>query len=829
MSDRTNAAAPRFTASRRTACTLIFALVALSAGAIESARAQPSAATDTLPLDKFRQLEELLPTPNATRTASGAPGHGYWQQKADYVIAVTLDEEAHTLTGEQTITYFNHSPDTLRYLWVQLDQNIFRGDSDSQVTRPSSGLSDTSFRRLRATIERPNVPGGVTIEAVRDATGADLEHTIVKTMMRIDLPRELRSGESTTFSIDWHYPINDTSVVRGRTGYETFEEDGNTIYEIAHWFPRMAPYEDVNGWHNKQFLGSGEFSLEFGDYLVRITVPDDHVVSATGELQNPDNVLTAEQRERLASARTAEEPVFVVTPDEAKANEKEGAEGTKTWIFSAKNVRDFAWASSRKFIWDALGTEIEGRPVLAMSFYPNEGEPLWSKYSTHAILHTLEVYSHFAFPYPYPVAQSVNGPVGGMEYPMICFNGPRPEKDGTYSSRTKYGLISVIIHEVGHNWFPMIVNSDERQWTWMDEGINTFVQYLAESSWEENYPSRRGEPKYITGYMSSSRQMPIMTNSESLLQFGSNAYAKPATALNILRETVLGRELFDFAFREYSQRWMFKRPQPADFFRTLEDASGIDLDWFWRGWFYTTENVDLALGEIRTYTIDSRNPEVEKGRRRAERDAEPETLGQARNRESVKRTDRYPQLLDFYNEYDELDVTDKERTDYEKLVASLEDWQKELLETSLHFTSVEFKNEGGLVMPIVLGVTYDDGTQDELRVPAEIWRRNAKSVSKLLITEKPIVSFDLDPNRELADVDRSNNVFPPRIEENRIRLDASSGRFGRGGRGNPMRDAQRAAEKAASDDDSDTDESGGANERSGRGRGGNAESGSGSQ
>ena len=803
---RTTLAAPLREATRLAARSLSLS-VALILGMISTAAAQPPAATDSLPIDKFRQLEELLPTPNATRNASGAPGHGYWQQKADYVIGVTLDEEAHTLTAEQTITYFNNSPDTLRYLWVQLDQNIFRGDSDSQVTRTSSGLSDTSFRRLQSTIDRPSIPGGVTIEAVRDATGADLAHTIVKTMMRIDLPTELRPGESTTFSLDWHYPINDTSVVRGRTGYETFDEDGNTIYEIAHWFPRMAPYEDVNGWHNKQFLGSGEFSLEFGDYLVRITVPDDHIVSATGELQNPDSVLTETQRERLASAQTAEEPVFIVTPEEAKENEKEGAEGTRTWIFSAKNVRDFAWASSRKFIWDAQGTEIDGRPVLAMSFYPNEGEPLWSKYSTHAILHTLEVYSHFAFPYPYPVAQSVNGPVGGMEYPMICFNGPRPEKDGTYSARTKYGLISVIIHEVGHNWFPMIVNSDERQWTWMDEGINTFVQYLAECSWQDDYPSRRGEPKYITGYMRSSRQMPIMTNSESLLQFGSNAYAKPATALNILRETVLGRELFDFAFREYSQRWMFKRPQPADFFRTLEDASGIDLDWFWRGWFYTTDNVDLALGEIRTYTIDSLNPEVEKGRRRAERDNEPVTLGEERNREIAKRTDRYPQLLDFYNDYDELDVTDKERTDYEKLVESLEDWQKELLDTSLHFTSVEFLNKGGLIMPIVLGVTYDDGTSDELRVPAEIWRRNAESVSKLLITEKPIVEFNLDPNLELADVDRSNNLFPPRIEENRIKLSTSSGRFGRGGRGNPMRDAQRAAEKAASDEDVDTDES----------------------
>jgi hypothetical protein len=730
------------------------------------------------PSDKFRQLEELLPTPNEQRAASGAPGQRYWQQRADYKIDVELDDARQRITGSETVTYYNNSPDTLTYLWLQVDQNVFAKSSDTVLTQTAPGFESTPFATIDNLLARRDFDGGDRITSVRDATGKPLRYIVVKTMMRIDLPQPLVSNQSTVFSIDWNYNINDARRVGGRTGYEFFAKDGNYIYEIAQWFPRMAAYNDVSGWQHKQFLGSGEFTLEFGNYHVSITAPADHMVAATGVLQNPEKVLNATQRQRLEQARTAPSPVLIVTPEEAKANEANGAEKTKnsttapkkTWIFAADNVRDFAFASSRKFIWDAQGHNIEGNRVLAMSFYPNEGNPLWARYSTAAIIHTLNVYSRYSFTYPYPIAQSINGPVGGMEYPMICFNGPRPLPDGTYPASTKYGLISVVIHEVGHNFFPMIVNSDERQWTWMDEGLNTFLQYLSEQEWERNYPSRRGEPKNITEYMASEAQVPIMTNSESLLQFGNNAYGKPATALNILRETVLGRELFDFAFREYARRWKFKRPMPADFFRTMEDASGIDLDWFWRGWFYTTDHTDLSIENVRLYTIDTRNPEVEKAKSRQARDAQPETLSDQRNQPLPKRTDENPSLRDFYNTYDEFVVTEQDREEYRKFLATLSDRQKELLQSGMNFYVIELKNIGGLVMPVIFEIEYADGTHEELRIPAEIWRYNNTSVSKLIMTPKEIRSITLDPHLETADTDLANNFFPRRLMKTRFEL-----------------------------------------------------------
>ena len=515
---------------------------------------------------------------------------------------------------------------------------------------------------------------------------------------------------------------------------------------------------------------------------------DDHIVGATGVLQNPDDVLTDVQRERLKQAETAGKPVFIVTPEEATAAEKNKPRGKKTWIYRAENVRDFAFASSRKFIWDAQQHDVNGNVVMAMSLYPKEAEPLWSKYSTQAIIHTLNVYSRYTFDYPYPVAYSVNGPIGGMEYPMICFNGPRPEKDGTYSKRTKYGLISVIIHEVGHNYFPMIVNTDERQWTWMDEGLNTFLQFLAEQEWEEGYPSRRGEPRDIVSYMRSTNQVPIMTNSESILQFGANAYAKPATALNILRETILGRELFDFAFREYSRRWMFKRPMPADFFRTMEDASAIDLDWFFRGWFYTTDHTDIGIENVRLFEVDTRDPDIEKPLKKI-RGEKPDSLSKQRNQPLKKRDELFPELKDFYSKLKDAGVTDADRKSYQGLLKGLSEEEKKLLATKKNFYIVDFKNYGGLVMPIVLKIEFEDGTDSELRIPAEIWRRNNQQVSKLVITEKPIKSLILDPHLETADVDLSNNDFPPRIAKSRFQLYKS---------GRPKNEMQRAkaAEKA---------------------------------
>ncbi len=725
--------------------------------------------------DKFRQLDEVLPTPTGFRTASGAPGQKYWQQRADYEIDVELDDKLQKIIGSEKITYTNLSPDTLSYLWLQLDTNILSFDSDAHRTGTSSPLGKVGYKSMKQLLAKEVFDGSMKIDSVLNAEGDPLPYTIIKTMMRIDLPKPLASGDKTQFSVAWSYLINDSKSRPARTGYEYFEEDKNFLYEIAHWFPRMVAYTDNTGWQHKQFLGRGEFTLEFGNYLTRITVPDDHIVAATGLLQNPEEVLTATQLKRLQQAKTAKKPMFIVTPEEAKKNEKSKPKGKKTWVFKADRVRDFAFASSRKFIWDAQGHHLEGKkePVMAMSYFPNEGEPLWSKYSTHAIIHTLNVFSKYTFPYPYPVAISVNGPVGGMEYPMICFNGPRPEKDGTYSKRIKYGLISVIIHEVGHNYFPMIVNSDERQWTWMDEGITTFLQFLTEQEWESEYPSRRGEPRNIVGYMKSSYQVPIMTNSESILQFGNNAYGKPATALNVLRETVLGRELFDYAFKEYSRRWMFKRPTPADFFRTMEDASGVDLDWFWRGWFYTTDHTDIAVENVKQYQLETGDPYVDKVRRKKTREEEPDSLSKIRNKKLSKRTDKFPELKDFYNEFDDLDVTDADRKKFETHLKQLNSEEKKLLETQKYFYLVDLKNHGGLVMPVVLKLTFDDDSTQMLRIPAEIWRLNNQSVSKLILTEKPLKKLTLDPHRETADTQLSNNEFPRTIGKSFFQLEKS--------------------------------------------------------
>jgi hypothetical protein len=724
--------------------------------------------------DKFRQLEESLPTPNTYRTASGAPGHQYWQQDVDYKINIKLNDEKQTLSGDETIDYTNNSPDTLRYLWFQLDQNKLAKNSGAKTTQtaPKKKVTYSSFRNA---IKTDEFQGGYDITEVTGANGKALSYVINGTMMRIDLPKALKSGDSVELNINWNYQLHEQKVLGGRSGYEYFKEDDNYLYEVASWFPRAAAYYDVMGWQNKQFIGSGEFALEFGDYNVSITVPADHVVAATGVLQNPKEVLTTNQRKRLEKAKKADKPVLIITPEEALVNEKSRATKTKTWQFEAKNVRDFAFASSRKFIWDAQGYLGGKTDTMAMSYYPNEGNPLWEKYSTEAIIHTMEQYNKYTFAYPYPVSISVNGPVGGMEYPMITFNGPRPTLDKetgekTYSRKTKYGLIGVIIHEVGHNYFPMIVNSDERQWTWMDEGLNTFLQFVAEQAWEEGYPSRRGNAANMISYMKSDNQVPIMTNSESILQFGNNAYGKPATALNILRETIMGRELFDFAFKEYAQRWKFKRPTPADFFRTMEDASGVDLDWFWRGWFYTTDHVDIALGNIHLYRPNSQNPDTEEAWERALYNEKPDFISKVRNNGQWLRTDDKPQLLDFYNEHDKFTATNKARNKYNKSHKKLEQWQKDLLLDERNFYIVDFENKGGLVMPIILDLTYADNSVERVTIPAEIWRRDSKKVSKLFIRDQEITGIAIDPNWETADVDVSNNYWPARPIKSRFDL-----------------------------------------------------------
>ncbi|MBM74754.1 MAG: aminopeptidase [Proteobacteria bacterium] len=758
--------------------------------------------------DPFRQLEELLPTPNAIRTASGRPGKAYWQQEADYTMEIILDDQNQMIIGSETIQYTNNSPDDLSYLWLQLDQNIFAQSSDRELKRsaPHMSKNDTSSFYYAELIEyRRDFDGSISISNVLDQEGQPLKHRIQKTMMRIDLEDPLASGETVSFSLDWSYTINDADLLSMRTGYEYFEEDDNYLYEIAMFFPRMAPYTDVHGWHHKQYLGSGEFSLEFGDYDVKITVPADHIVGATGELQNTKEVLTKKQLKRFEESKTAERPMFVVTPEEAKQAEKQKSEQSKTWHFKAENVRDFAFASSRKFIWDAWGRDIDGKTVMAMSFYPNEAEPLWSTYSTHAVAHTLDVYSEMVLPYPYPVAISVNGPIGGMEYPMICFNGPRPYDDGTYAgapgngmpwSHSKYALISVIIHEVGHNWFPMIINSDERSWTWMDEGLNSYVQYHAEQTWEEDYPSRRGEADDMLRYMNSSYSVPIMTNGDSLLQKGSNAYGKPATALNILRNTVLTPEVFDEAFRDYSQSWAFKRPMPADFFRLIEDSAGEDLDWFWQSWFYSTAALDLRINEVRTLHPYSSDPKVDKPLKKLEKDKKPIPKARHEYLEGDKYIQRYPELYDFYNDYDPLDVTPKDMEQYDDFLEELSEKERSLLDShqDLYFTVVEIENLGELISPVIAATTLKDGTIEEHRFPADIWRRQNKVFSKLFVTEQPIVKIELDPHIELADQNHDNNIYPPEPKKIHYSLEQSK---------DPPRNPMQ---KAQAEDEDDEDE-----------------------
>ncbi|GAB1307546.1 M1 family metallopeptidase [Urechidicola sp. KH5] len=712
--------------------------------------------------NKFAQLEQLLPTPNEYRNAAGAPGHNYYQQQADYKIDVELVDDEQKIIGDETITYTNNSPDALEYLWIQLDQNMRASDSDTHLIKVERMENFKSIKSVQKKLFE--FDGGFKIQEVSATSGRKLKYYINKTMMRIDLDTPLTEGSSISFKIKWWYNINDRMKIGGRSGYEYFPEDDNYLYTIAQWFPRMCVYNDVEGWQNKQFLGRGEFALPFGDYEVAITVPSDHVVAATGELANESKVLTSAQRNRLAQARKSDTPVIIVTQDEAEATEKERASSKKTWVFKAKNVRDFAFASSRKFIWDAMNQPVGGKNVLCMSYYPKEGNPLWEQYSTKVVAHTVKTYSKYTIDYPYPVAISVHAADIGMEYPMICFNFGRPEKDGTYTARTKYGMIGVIIHEVGHNFFPMIINSDERQWTWMDEGLNTFVQYLTEQEFERDYPSRRGPAHLITNYMRGNKEYisPIMTNSESIWQFGNNAYGKPATGLNILRETIMGRELFDYAFKTYAERWKFKHPTPADFFRTMEDASAVDLDWFWRAWFFTTDHVDISIDEVNLYEMNTGDATKDLARAKELESKEAQPIGAVRNKKQIATTynEADPSLNDFYTTYDANNSDALHVQEYEMFKQRRTEEELALLNSGKQFYELKFSNKGGIPMPIILEFTFEDNSSETIKIPAEIWRMDQEQVSKVFIFDQKVVSIQLDPNVETADTDVSNNAWP---------------------------------------------------------------------
>ncbi len=721
---------------------------------------------------KFAQLDQELPTANEFRTASGAPGNHYYQQKADYKMNITIDDETQKLSGTETITYTNNSPDQLNYLWLQLDQNIYSENSDSKLIEVEKMEDFKSVGDVRKRFF--NYDGGFKIEQITSTSGQEMRYFINKTMMRIDLDKPLMPKTSISFQIKWWYNINDRMAVGGRSGYEYFEKDKNYLYTVAQFFPRMCVYNDVTGWQNKQFLGRGEFTLPFGDYEVSITVPADHIVGATGECQNYKSLLTAEQLKRLEQAKKSDQPIIIVTQAEAEKAEQNKEKKTKTWTYKATNVRDFAFASSRKFIWDAQNQPVNGKNVLCMSYYPKEGNPLWERYSTKLVAHTIKTYSKFTIDYPYPVAISVHSKWIGMEYPMICFNGGRPEADGTYSEGEKYGMWGVIIHEVGHNFFPMIINSDERQWSWMDEGLNTFVQYLTEQEWERGYPSRRGPAYLIADYMRGDKKTisPIMTNSESIFQFGNNAYGKPATALNILRETIMGRELFDYAFKTYCERWKFKHPTPADFFRTMEDASAVDLDWFWRGWFYGTDNVEISIDDVKWFQLNTQNPDIEKAFLKKQNDEKDKFIGDDRNKNLIKETvnERDTKIDDFYAKRNIYKADALDLKEYKEFVSKTDPKDLELLNSNKQFYEISFSNNGGLVMPLILEFTFIDDTKEVKRIPAEIWRMYEDKVSKVFIFDKELKSVRLDPFLETADTDIDNNSWPRELQPSRYQL-----------------------------------------------------------
>lgn len=722
--------------------------------------------------NKFRQLYDEFATPNVYRTASGAPGHQYYQNTADYEMDITLDDENTRLYGEETITYTNNSPDALDYLWVMLDQNIRSKNSPAKEKNSSEFAPVTPAESFVNSHMAPEFEGGFNIKSVHQ-DGKPLPHTINFTMMRVDLEEPLMPGQSFEFSIEWDYLINDHTVNRGRSGYEYFEEDDNRAYVIAQFFPRMAVYNDKEGWQNYQFWGNGEWSLPFGNYEVSITVPEDHVLDATGELQNRKKVFSKTMLDRFEKAKTSfKEPVVIVTEEEAIANEKKNATKTKTWEFKAEMVRDFGFATSRKFIWDMMAVKVGDKDVMAVSLYPKEGNPLWEDWSTRAVASTLETYSSFTFKYPYHKAISVHAKSQGMEYPMICWNYGRPDEDGFISDRVKFGMMSVIIHEIGHNFFPMIVNSDERQWGWMDEGLNTFMQYLSEQEFGkkypevlvgnnetfEKYPSRRGEPSKIVNYMKGDQDFisPIMTNPEQVYQLGNNAYAKPATALNILRETVMGEDLFDYAFKTFSQRWMFKHPTPEDFFRTMEDASAVDLDWYWRGWFYTTDYVDIGVKEVKNYFITS-NPTTE-GKALLARYGIDDPAKDPRTKDAVYLLTADSE--DFESSMKEGSPLDNAPKLQEYLMDNFTQQEINKMKQPKHIYEITFNKPGGLVMPILVEFQYADGTSEQVRYPVQVWRKNDNEVKKAIFSEKEIVKITVDPNQETADVDTSNNVWP---------------------------------------------------------------------
>ncbi|WP_330443741.1 M1 family metallopeptidase [Flavobacterium sp. C4GT6] len=737
-------------------------LLAILATAQLSAQDAPKKEKGHYDTNRFSQMYDLMATPNGYRTASGAPGPDYYQQQADYKMDIELDDKNTRLYGTETITYHNNAPEDLEYLWVQLDQNRRSRTSQSPLAENQHiGKAYKADNFSRSFMEE-GFDGGFKIEYVKDASGKPLNYVVNETMMRVNLPQPLKTGETVSFSIKWWYNINNYRKIGGRSGYEHFDKDGNNLYVIAQFYPRMAVYNDVEGWQNMQFWGAGEFALPFGNFEVNITVPADHVMEATGELSNREDVFTREQVKRYEQAtKSFDNPVVIVTQEEAEAAEKGFSDKKKTWKFKAVNVRDFAFSTSRKFIYDAMAVQLSGKTAMAVSVYPKESNPLWGDRSTRVVAHTIKTYSKYTFDYPYPKAVSVSAEDQGMEYPMICWNYGRPDANGFVSERIKYGMTSVIIHEVGHNFFPMIVNSDERQWTWMDEGLNTFLEYLTEQEFEKDYPSHRGPAAKIVPYMSGDQRFlaPVMTNSELIYQFGSNAYAKPATGLNMLREVVMGHELFDYAFKTYANRWKFKHPTPEDFFRTMEDASAVDLDWFWRGWFYSTDYVDIGIEDVKEFYVT---------------DDKPEGMEDYSVRKGRFGRDNGP----FVYMVDEKSKKTKKAEDIKLLKNYIDDnftaAEKAQLKKPSYFYEVTFNKPGDMLMPILVRLTFEDGTTEDYKFPVQIWRKNNQTAARVFATEKQVEKIEVDPELLTADIDVTNNTWPK--EEVQSKFDQFEGK-----------------------------------------------------
>jgi hypothetical protein len=614
-----------------------------------------------------------LPAPNAQREGSGAPGPGYWQQQVDYSIDATVEPETRLVSGKGRVTYHNNSPDALDYLWLHLEQNSFRDDGLASAVSPRGPDG-----------KRRGGSDGYTISAVKGVDGAELKFTPMDLVARLDLPAPLPPGGTFSWDMEWSFKIPD-GVYR-RFGLEKVEQ--GKIVEVAQWFPCVAVYDDVYGWNTLPYIGSGEFYTNFGDYDVRISVPREDLVVATGVLQNPTEVWTAEQQARWEKAKSSTETVMIRSADEVgKAETRPAGDGPLTWHFKASKVRTFAFAASDAFILDAASLDGTPDSTLCVSAYPKEATPNWT-HSTQMLRTAMGGFNERWSKFPWPVMTNVNGPERGMEYPQIIFCGSRRDE------RSLYGVTA---HELGHNWFPMVVNTDERRHGWMDEGFNTFIDYYSAWDWfsepDQDAINRRGSGNPSSGgtLMRSTQVLPIDTPPDRLTGGlnGALSYGKTAQGLVLLRESILGPERFDAAFRTYIRRWSFKSPQPSDFFRSMDDAAGMDLAWFWREWFQETDVLDQAIGSV---------------------------------------------------------------------VQPLAAWHKDTGEWTWTPGKVVVENRGDMVMPLVFRVTFEGGEQRTVTLPVDIWNNTNRWTEPIPASAK-ITSVVIDPETAFPDMDRTNNTW----------------------------------------------------------------------